>query len=160
MIPEEKKLNILDVLSAGIPVVEYPYKELAKQFNLQESELLGFIQDAITDGKIKRMGMVLNHHKLGFVANAMVVWDVPDCVVDKVGNILGKQKCVTLCYQRPRQLPEWRYNLFTMIHGKKRQEVLAHLSQIIDNNALHEYPRDVLFSVRKFKQGGARYVNE
>jgi hypothetical protein len=104
------------------------------------------------------MGVVVKHRSLGYHANAMVVWNIPDDAIDRVGNLLAAQECVTLCYQRPRRLPDWPYNLFCMIHGREREAVLRRLAQIIDANGLGEIPHEVLFSLRSFKQRGARYA--
>ena len=149
--------QIINRLSKGLPICEHPYLELAQDFGVEESELIAFLQDALEDGTIKRMGFIVNHHKIGFKSNAMVVWDIPDNEVDKVGELLGNQTKITLCYQRPRRLPDWPYNLFTMIHGKHRPEVIDYLQKVVDENDLNMYPRDVLFSTKKFKQTGAKY---
>jgi hypothetical protein len=64
---------------------------------------------------------------------------------------------VTLCYQRPRHLPDWPYNLFCMVHGQDRNEVRACIQRLVDSMALGNIRHDVLFSGRRFKQRGARY---
>nr|WP_305800389.1 hypothetical protein [Thiolapillus sp.] len=104
------------------------------------------------------MGIVVRHHELGYTANAMVVWDVPDDQTRRVGKALGRHACVTLCYQRPRRLPEWPYNLFCMIHGKDRERVLNYLDSLVESEALQDIPHEVLFSGERFKQRGARYL--
>jgi len=88
----------------------------------------------------------------------MVVWDIPDEQVAGYGHCLGKFSHVTLCYQRPRHLPHWPYNLFTMIHGRNRKEVLANVEAIANECGLSKAPREVLFSGKRFKQRGARYA--
>jgi hypothetical protein len=90
----------------------------------------------------------------------MVVWDIEDADVERIGGLLAGESCVTLCYQRPRRLPTWRYNLFCMIHGRKRSSVLLRLEQIIACHGLEDVPHSVLFSGRDFKQRGARYVEQ
>ena len=111
----------------------------------------------IGSGVIKRLGVVVRHHELGYRANAMVVWDVPDSEVDQLGYLLGRQDCVTLCYQRPRHMPHWPYNLFCMVHGRDRDEVLACVARMSEGLGLDDIHRTVLFSGRRFKQRGARY---
>jgi hypothetical protein len=86
-----------------------------------------------------------------------VVWDLPDQQVEEIGRCFGCFEFVTLCYQRPRRLPDWRYNLFTMIHGKDRDQVLRRVEQLAKHCGLSETSRCVLFSRRRFKQRGARY---
>lgn len=157
MISEDIQQQILDKLSKGLKICEAPYAELAEEVGVSEAELLEFIKQSVDAGVVKRLGMVVNHHKAGFVANAMVVWNISDDDVDRVGDLLGQQDEVTLCYQRPRRLPEWPYNLFTMIHGKSRAKVLDDIQNIAVRCDLEEYPKDILFSSKKFKQTGARY---
>ena len=108
-------------------------------------------------GVIKRFGVVVRHHELGYRANAMVVWDIPDERVRDIGQQLGDFAFVTLCYRRPRRLPVWPYNLFTMIHGRDREQVLARVEELVQACGLGDVARDVLFSQRRFKQRGARY---
>jgi DNA-binding Lrp family transcriptional regulator len=116
------------------------------------------VQNLILQGVIKRMGVVVRHHELGYRANAMVVWDVPDEEVSQLGTCLGKLEFVTLCYRRPRRLPAWRYNLFCMIHGHDREEVLARVEEMRRGCGLQHIAYEVLFSTRRFKQCGARYA--
>ena len=88
----------------------------------------------------------------------MVVWDIPDGQVDQCGQQLGQFDCVTLCYQRPRCPPDWPYNLFCMIHGKDRESVLARIDDIRQLLQLEDTPHAVLFSNKRYKQRGARYL--
>jgi len=107
---------------------------------------------------IKRIGVVVRHRALGYRANAMVVWDVPDSDLERIGRLLAAETCVTLCYQRPRRLPHWPYNLFCMIHGRERDLVLRRLAQITEFHGLQEIRHSALFSSRSFKQRGAHYA--
>jgi DNA-binding Lrp family transcriptional regulator len=106
---------------------------------------------------IRRFGIVVRHRELGYAANAMVVWDVPDAQVSSVGKLLASQSAVTLCYRRPRRLPDWRYNLFSMVHGQDRQAVLVEIKRMRRNLGLEGIACQPLFSRRRFKQCGARY---
>ena len=108
-------------------------------------------------GAIKRFGVVVRHHELGYRANAMCVWDIPDDKVDSIGQNIARKPPVTLCYRRPRRLPDWPYNLFCMIHGKERSVVITQIEKIVEELKLHHLPRSVLFSGRRFKQRGAYY---
>ncbi len=157
MIALEKQQLILSKLSAGLTISENPFLDLALELDVSESELIDFIKQSIAEDRIKRVGMVINHHRVGYSANAMVVWNVPDSFVDELGEILGQEEKVTLCYQRSRVLPDWPYNLFTMIHGKDRDQVLSQLNQIKTKNKLENIQSEVLFSTKKFKQTGAHY---
>lgn len=141
----------------GLPLTSQPYQTLATALGVSESAVMQTLTQWMDDGLIKRFGLVVKHHALGYRSNAMVVWDVPDHQVDQVGQLLSQADAVTLCYQRPRRLPEWRYNLFTMIHGKSRSMVMQQLAELIMQHELDGISRDVLFSYRLFKQCGGHY---
>jgi len=149
--------DLIDAIQGGLPLVPRPYLEIAERLGCSEAEIIDQLRDLLDNGIIKRLGIVIRHHELGYRANAMVVWDVPDDRVDRVGMQLGDQDCVTLCYQRPRRLPDWPYNLFCMVHGRDRSEVLACIDRITAALDIDAIPHEVLFSGRRFKQRGARY---
>lgn len=155
---EITQLRLRKAIQDGLPLTEQPYLTLAQQLGLTEEQVMKTITDWQEDGLIKRFGLVVKHHTLGYKANAMVVWDIPNEKVDEVGALLSASDAVTLCYQRPRQLPEWPYNLFSMIHGQDRETVLQQLAEITEKNDLAGYQRDVLFSYKLFKQCGGQYV--
>jgi hypothetical protein len=87
----------------------------------------------------------------------MVVWDLPDNRVSEIGHCIGQYSFVTLCYQRPRRLPEWHYNLFSMIHGRDRAAVIDQVAFIVQQCGLQGIEHEILFSNRCFKQRGANY---
>jgi len=88
----------------------------------------------------------------------MVVWNIPNQDMDSIAQRLAKCAPVSLCYQRPRRLPDWPYNLFCMIHGTDRALVLAQIAQITEQLSLEAIEKDVLFSFKAYKQHGARYA--
>jgi hypothetical protein len=88
----------------------------------------------------------------------MLVLDVPDALVDEVGARLGGAPGVNLCYQRPRRLPQWRYNLFCMVHGRERAVVEAQIQGLLEQHLLSDLPHQLLFSTRAFKQCGGRFA--
>lgn len=155
----EADLALIGAIQGGLPLVPRPFAALAEQLGLSESEIIERVQALHDSGVIKRLGLVVRHHELGYGANAMVVWDVPDADVSDLGRCLSKFEFVTLCYRRPRQGSDWPYNLFCMIHGRDREEVLGKVRQLVQCCGLDDIPHDVLFSVRRFKQRGARYRN-
>ena len=157
MFPDLRDLALLEAVESGLPLVAKPYATVGERLGMPESEVLARFWRLREAGLIKRFGVVVRHHELGYRANAMVVWDVPDDRVRAIGQCFGGFGFVTLCYQRPRRLPEWRYNLFTMIHGKDRGQVLARVSELAAHCELNGIDHDILFSRRRFKQRGARY---
>ncbi len=149
--------GLLSAIQQGLPLVARPYAAIATKLGVEEGELLRRLQRLLDSGIIRRLGVVVRHHELGYLANAMVVWDIPDTEVDELGHRLGAFPGITLCYRRPRRPPLWPYNLFTMIHGRDRDEVLDRLARLLNLYDLGSIPHEVLFSRRRFKQRGARY---
>ncbi len=149
--------ELITAIQGGLPLVEKPYLALANKLKLTEAEVIKKLKRLIHSGAIKRFGVIVRHHEIGYKANAMVVWDVPDEQIDLLGENLGNESCVTLCYQRPRVAHRWPYNLFCMIHGRDRGEVLACIDHIHSKHDLAQTPHEVLFSAKRFKQRGARY---
>ncbi|MBX6366893.1 MAG: AsnC family transcriptional regulator [Rhodospirillales bacterium] len=149
--------RLLAALEAGLEAVPRPYAALGRRAGLSEEETIARLKRLVADGVVRRLGIVVRHHELGYGANAMVVWDVPDELLEEAGVRLAALSFVTLCYSRPRRLPEWRYNLFTMIHGRDREVVRAAVEEAARAAALTDIAREVLFSRRRFKQEGARY---
>ena len=87
----------------------------------------------------------------------MVVWDVPEREASAAGRRLAADESVTLCYRRGRALPEWRYNLYCMVHGRAREAVARAIEGLSARHAMARYPREILFSTRCFSQRAARY---
>ncbi|MDZ7685490.1 MAG: hypothetical protein U5O39_11210 [Gammaproteobacteria bacterium] len=99
-----------------------------------------------------------NIDALGYDADAMVVWDVPDEDVDRIGEQFKAVPWVTLCYRRPRVPTRWPCDLFCMIHGRDRAEVLGQIDQMVEALDLQNIDRDVLFSTHCYKQRGGHYA--
>lgn len=140
----------------GLPLTPEPYAELARTLGCDEATVLAGIEDLLARGVIRRIGVVPNHYAIGYSANGMSVWDVDDAVVDALGERIGQLPFVTHCYRRPRHLPGWPYNLFAMLHGGNRDEVMVHVEEV--RALLGEACRssDVLFSTQILKKTGLR----
>jgi hypothetical protein len=91
------------------------------------------------------------------MSHTVMALDIPDDRVRELGACLGQFDFVTLCYRRPRRLPDWPYNLFTMIHGRDRAGVEANVAWLIERCGLQGIAHELLFSQRRFKQRGAIY---
>ena len=154
---DEQDQALISLIQTGLPICAAPYAELGKQLGMQETEVLARLQRLNNSNVIKRFGVVVRHHELGYRSNGMIVWDIPDDNVSELGQCMGQFDFVTLCYRRPRRLPEWTYNLFTMIHGQDRDDVLNNIQFLIKSCNLEEINYEVLFSTRRFKQRGAIY---
>ena len=150
--------ELLAALQPGLPLVSHPYHALAQALGLSARTVLERLHDWLRQGVIKRLGVIVRHRALGYRANAMEVWDIPDAEVGAIGQALAEEAGVNLCYRRPRRLPRWPYNLFCMIHGRQREPVLERIEQLHVGLGLAAYPHAVLFSTRCFRQRGAYYL--
>ena len=148
--------QLLELVQLGLPVCSRPYTEIGAALDMPEAEVIARLTRLKQQGLIKRMGVIVKHHQLGYRANAMIVWNVPDNLIKQLGGHISRFAFVTLCYQRPRQ-EEWPYNLYCMIHGQDRATVLSQLEQLSAACGLEGFDREILFSRRCFKQRGAIY---
>ncbi|MCQ4285852.1 AsnC family protein [Pseudomonas stutzeri] len=151
-------MQLRSLLEAGLPLAARPYRMLAERIGASEQAVLEQVRHWSEDGLFRRVGLVLKHRALGFRANAMLVLDIADDQVDEVGRRLGQAAGINLCYQRPRRLPDWPYNLFCMVHGREREQVCQLIENLLAEHGLSEVPHRLLFSTRAFKQCGGRYA--
>lgn len=154
----ERERRLIAAVQDGLPLVPRPYAAVAAAAGMSESKVIERLAWLLANGTIKRLGIVVRHRALGYRANAMIVWDVPDGQVDAIGGRLAAAEGIHLCYRRPRRPPAWPYNLFCMMHGRDRGEVEGRLRALIEEHGLEGFPHEVLFSSRCFKQCGGRYV--
>ena len=151
--------DIITAMQEGLPICPEPYAAIAEQLNIDEQELHARIEQMLTSGTIRRIGLVPNHYRIGYRYNAMTVWALDDQKVDTIGELLGKQSSVSHCYKRPAQLPSWPFNLFAMVHGRSLDEVdekIAVLRQLIGDDCRQSA---VLFSEKILKKTGLRLKN-
>jgi len=153
-------LELIVAVQNGLPLVAQPYAQLAEQLALTEANVIQRLQRLKQQGLIKRLGVIVNHRQLGYQSNAMVVFNIPDTQVTRIGKQISQFEFVNLCYRRPRHEEVWAYNLFCMIHGKTRETVLQQLNSLIQACELESYAHDILFSQRCFKQRGAIYAKK
>lgn len=140
----------------GLPLVVRPYRSIADAIGIGEAEVIARFKRLLDVGAIRRIGAIPNHYALGLTANGMAVWDVADESVDEIGSRVGALEFVTHCYERPRHMPLWPYNLFAMVHGRSRDEVLEKIARITDLIGAASRGHDVLFSTRILKKSGLR----
>jgi len=154
----QRERLLVTAIQGGLPLVSRPVASIGAEIGMRESEVLEYLNRMIANDTIKRFGIIIRHHELGYKANAMVVWDVPDNQVDELGHCFATVDFITLCYRRPRRLPDWPYNLFCMIHGRSRDTVMQQIQEITSRFGLECVPHEVLFSLQRFKQCGACYT--
>ncbi|WP_246540224.1 Lrp/AsnC family transcriptional regulator [sulfur-oxidizing endosymbiont of Gigantopelta aegis] len=148
--------QIITATQSGLPLVKAPYDMIAQQLNIKPELLKQRMSAMLEQGKIRRIGAVPNHYKLGYQANAMSVWNVPDDMINELGQQLGALDFVSHCYERPRFLPEWPYNLFAMLHGKSKDEVAIKVMEIVSLLGEHCAGYELLYSTKFLKKTGLR----
>lgn len=158
---DRAKLDAVDralivATQGGLPLVARPYQLIGEQIGIAGEEVRRRLQAMLDSGIIRRIGAVPNHYAIGWTANGMTVWDVPDARVDDLGARVGSLPFVTHCYRRPRALPAWPYNLFAMVHGTSRDEVREKAVVIAELLGEDCQGSDVLFSTRILKKTGLR----
>ena len=153
---DDKDRELVVVTQAGLPLTAEPYRVLAEQLGLGETDVIARLRRLIGEGAIRRIGAIPKHYALGYTANGMSVWDVADAAVPEIGKRVGALDFVTHCYERPRHPPIWPYNLFAMVHGRTRDEVRAKVAEIAVLVGSAARSHDVLFSTRILKKTGLR----
>jgi DNA-binding Lrp family transcriptional regulator len=149
--------RLIAALEDGLALEPHPYAALGARAGLGEQAVIDRLARWQDEGLIRRFGVVVRHHELGWRANAMAVWDVPDEVVARFGARLAGAAGVTLAYARARARPAWPYNLFCMVHGTERGAVAARVAALGESLGLDAFPHAVLFSRTRFKQTGPRF---
>jgi DNA-binding Lrp family transcriptional regulator len=150
--PQDKKL--LGQIQGDLPLVLTPFESAARRAGWDEKRLLHRINVFIRRGMIRRFGAILRHQKAGFRGNAMVVWRVPEDRVSQVGQAMASFPAVSHCYLRP-PLPDWPFNLYTMVHGQGERDCLRVARKIAEKTGVKDYR--LLFSKREHKKSSMRY---
>ncbi len=154
---DDRDVTLLAAIEDGLPFCKTPYAEIGSRTSMDETEVLDRLKRMQVTGIIRRFGLVLQHRPLGYRANAMVVFNVPDDQVSEAASKIIEHNFISLCYCRTRHQPSWPYNLYCMIHGQERERVEAQIARLKVNAGLQSFPSQTLFSRRRFKQTGARF---
>lgn len=152
---DEEEVALASLVEEGLSIVSRPFDVWANQLGWPVAAVLARIQEWLDAGILRRFGNVVRHHEFGFDANAMTVFEVPTTQVDALGHALAQQPEVTLSYQRVTN-PDWPYNLYCMVHGRDRGHVRNTITDIVQRCGLADYRSEILFSLQRFKQQGAR----
>ncbi|UEM20835.1 AsnC family transcriptional regulator [Skermanella mucosa] len=150
--------RLIQATQAGLPLVEQPYHHLAGELGIPAEDVIRRLNRMLSAGIIRRIGVVPNHYALGYRANGMSVWDVPDDAVSAIGRRVGALDFVSHAYHRPRHLPMWPFNLFAMVHGRTRAEVEDKVAAIADLIGPADRGHSILYSTRILKKTGLRIV--
>ncbi len=141
---------------AGLPLAVRPYHALAEQLGMPVETVMQRLSALQCRGVIRRIAAVPNHYRLGYRANGMTVWDVADERVSELGREVGALPFVSHCYRRPRREPDWRYNLFAMVHARDRGDTEACAARIAALLGDAARAHEILYSTRILKKTGLR----
>lgn len=152
--------KLIAATQSGLPIVETPFAQVGLQIGISEQEVIARFELLMASGVVRRIAAAPNHYTLGMTANGMTVWDIPDEVITEIGREIGVLEFVTHCYQRPRALPHWPYNLFAMVHGANREEVETKRREIALLIGPACRASDILYSKRILKKTGLRLARK
>ena len=147
---------IIRATQDGLKLDPRPYHVVAQMTGITTQEVIERLRRMLEAGIIRRIAAVPNHYALGYQANGMSVWDVPDDRIAEVGPLVGDLSFVSHCYHRPRHLPEWPYNLFAMVHGRDRNDVESHVNEIEMLLGVDVRAHEILYSTKILKKTGLR----
>lgn len=153
---DELDRRIIEATQEGLPLAAEPYRIIAEQVGTTSDEVMARMGRMLESGVIRRVGVVPNHYALGYKANGMTVWDLPDEAIRELGPRVGALDFVSHCYQRPRHPPLWNYNLFVMVHGKSKEEVEAKVETIAQLLGDADRGHQILYSSKILKKTGLR----
>ncbi|WP_457597103.1 siroheme decarboxylase subunit alpha [Hydrogenimonas sp.] len=148
--------RIVEGLQRDIEPVAEPFTPLAKSLGMSVEALAAEAERMKRAGIMRRFAAILYHRKAGFKANAMVVWKVPEERAEKIGETVAAYSAVSHCYLRP-VYPQWPYPLFSMVHGKSKEEVESVVEEMAREIGVEEYR--YLYSTREFKKVRIRYFS-
>lgn len=148
--------DLIILTQDGLPICEHPYLEISKKLSISEAEVVRRLAEMAAVGFIRKNAVATNHYKLGYLHNAMSVWNIEPSKLDKIGQIFQSFGFISHCYERPRIPPEWNYNLFAMVHGRSRDEVeekIQLMKERINNDFIE---MTLIYSTKILKKTGIR----
>ncbi len=155
--PTEQDKDFIRELQKDMEIIDEPFVKAANNLGITENELFDKMKYYEDNGIMRRFAAILRHRKVGFTANGMIVWKVPEDRISEVGEKLGAFPQVSHCYERP-TYPDWPYNVFSMIHCKTQDE--AHEVAKTIQNQINVDDYSILFSSREFKKIRVEYFVE
>ncbi|HVN95466.1 MAG TPA: hypothetical protein VMT62_03480 [Syntrophorhabdaceae bacterium] len=141
--------SVLADIPSEFPLTGRPYREMAKAMGMEEKELILRLNDLKASGKVRRIAAVLNHRKVSYTHNAMVVWRVDQSEIERIGDIMASFNEVSHCYERDGG-GYWAYNLYTMVHGVSYEACMKIIERMARKTGIMDY--QILMSKREFKK--------
>jgi DNA-binding Lrp family transcriptional regulator len=146
---DERDIAVIRALQGDMPIVPEPYALAAAELGLEQDAFLDHLAGMRERGLLRRVAAILYHRRAGFSANGMGVWKVPDERIEAVGRQMAAVRGISHCYQRP-TYQDWPYSVFTMAHGRSKDECDAILDSIAQMTGIDE--RATLYSSTEFKK--------
>jgi DNA-binding Lrp family transcriptional regulator len=156
---DDRDIAVIRALQGPMSVVDRPYDEAGSEVGMNTGEFLDHLRGMVDRKLLRRVAAILYHRRAGFSANGMGVWRVPEDQILDVGARMAAVRGISHCYQRP-TYPDWPYSVFTMAHGRSKEECDAILDSIADQHDLHGPDRAVLYSSTEFKKVRLHYFTE
>jgi siroheme decarboxylase len=148
---DETDVAVIQALQGPMQVTDLPYDEAAGEVGMSTHDFLDHLRGMVDRKLLRRVAAILYHRRAGFSANGMGVWRVPEDQVLEVGSRMAAVRGISHCYQRP-TYADWPYSVFTMAHGRSKEECDAILDGIAAEHDLHGEDRAVLYSSTEFKK--------
>jgi len=155
--PTEDDKDFIRELQKDMEIIDEPFVKAANNLGITEDELFSKMKHYESLGVLRRFAAILRHRQVGFTANGMIVWKVPEDRITSVGETLGSFPQVSHCYERP-TYDDWPYNVFSMIHCKTHDEAYDVAKTIQNQIDVNDYK--ILFSSREFKKTRVEYFVE
>ena len=156
---DDTDIAVIKALQGPMEVTERPYDAAASEVGMNTDELLGHLGRMVERKILRRVAAILYHRRAGFSANGMGVWRVPEDRIAEAGARMASVRGISHCYERP-TYADWPYSVFTMAHGRSKEECDAILDSIADEHDLHGDDRAVLYSSTEFKKIRLHYFTE
>jgi len=156
---DELDIAVIRALQGPMDVVDRPYDAAAAEVGMSTDDLLEHLRRMVDRKLLRRVAAILYHRRAGFSANGMGVWRVSEDQILEVGARMAAVRGISHCYQRP-TYPDWPYSVFTMAHGRSKEECDAILDGIADQHDLHGDDRAVLYSSTEFKKIRLHYFTD
>lgn len=148
---------VIRALQGDMPVIPEPYAPAAAELGVTQERFLDHLAGMQERGLLRRVAAILYHRRAGFSANGMGVWKVPEGKILDVGRQMAAVRGISHCYQRP-TYEDWPYSVFTMAHGRSKEECDAILDSIAETHGITE--RATLYSSTEFKKIRLHYFTE
>ncbi len=151
----DKERAILRCAQSNLSESLTPYADIAREVGCTEEEVLALLIRMRDEGAVRRFGACIKHQRTGWTHNAMVAWQVEESDAERCGELAATHKQVSHCYFRPSPTTDWPYTLYTMVHGRSKEECAAIIEDVQNKTGIEQYT--VLESIQELKKISMTY---